>query len=445
MSEKKIQLYPFPRTQPRSEVFEVRLDGAPAEVLHTATCDFVLFSYDPSLGPVEVSVELLAGRSGKAEIRPRKHRLPVEGGAHEFRFELKGNEKLSFEADGCKPLFIWPNEPEVNKPDPEDPKVHYFAGGQIHEVGRFEIGSGETIYLEGGAVVKGCFRAFDAKGVAVRGHGILDGSYYRRERGESTRSIIFGNCEGVTVEDITMINPSTWMCVPAACRQVRIRNLKQIGECVGSDGIDIVGCQDVTIRDCFLRNNDDCVVVKAHLLGRNKTGPDNVDGRVDPKDILVEDCVFLNDRAGNAIEIGHELSVDRVSDITFRDIDILSVHGHGAAFSIHAFDRSSVEDIVFEEIRVEHCYDKFIDFRVSKSRYSSDQEPGRIRRITLRNVDWEVDPVNLGYTVSIISGWDEEHQAEDIFFENVSFSGRKVKSLNEFEFHSRFARNFHLK
>jgi hypothetical protein len=155
----------------------------------------------------------------------------------------------------------------------------------------------------------------------------------------------------------------------------------------------------------------------------------------------VENCTFLNAEAGNALEIGHELTVDHVEDVTFRNIDICSVHGCGAVFSLHNNDRAQIRRVLFEDIRIEHCWDKFIDFRVSRSRYSTDETRGSIRDITLRNINWLQSPINVGYTVSIIGGWSSENTIEDIKIENLCLNGKPIRHIDELEITMRYTNN----
>jgi len=79
---------------------------------------------------------------------------------------------------------------------------------------------------------------------------------------------------------------------------------------------------------------------------------------------------------GQAMEIGHELRTASVRDIRFRDCDVLAVHGHGGVFGIHNADRATVSDVLYENIRVEHHYEKLVDFRIVKSRWSKDDQRG---------------------------------------------------------------------
>jgi polygalacturonase len=438
-----IQTFQHPKSCALSHNFELEVAGHSIEVLETGVADFANFVYDVNEGPAEVVITSNLPIKN-FNIRPLQKNIAGKIQGNSLKFTLHAAEKLCIEINNGRPLYLWANPPELDVPAPNDPKVHYFKAGQVYEFENLGMQSGETIYIEGGAVLKGRIHVKNANDITIRGYGIFDGSYYKRERGDHIPSILLEKCNNVVVRDITMIYPSGWMLVPAACEDVEIFNLKQIGEVVSSDGIDILGSKRVHIHHCFLNNNDDCVVVKAFFLGSKNSTATNVDGRVSPEDILVENCTLANAPAGNAMEIGHELSVETVSNVIFRNIDVLSVHGQGAVFSIHNNDRALIKDILFEDIRIEHCWDKFIDFRISLSRYSTDEERGSIRNVTLRNINWHRPDINLGYTISMIGGWDENHTIENIFFENVCINGKPIQHLNELEICTRHAKNIQL-
>lgn len=440
-----ITTFTHPRICTFAHEIELWVDGKAVEVLRTDAADFANFIYDPADGPVEVKVNYRDRIPVDAvDIRPQARSLQAEILGTCFIFELDRPEKLSLEIPGRSPLFFWANPPETDRPDPEDPNVLWFKGGQVYEAGRFNIEQGQTLYIEGGAVVRGFVRADSVNNVTLRGHGILDGGYYLHGGREFHHLARFFNCKGITVRDLTMIRPSGWMLVPVASEDVEIFNLKQIGEVVSSDGIDVVGSSRVHIHDCFLRNNDDCVVVKAFIVGIKNSNPDPCDGRENVEDVLVENCTFLNARAGNAMEVGHELNVEYVRNVTFRNIDVLSVQGQGAVFSIHNYAQALVENITFEDIRIEHCYDKFIDFRISTSRFSVGDITGRIRNVTLKNIQWFRTPSNAGYTVSMIGGWSKEADIQEITFENICIDGRTISSLDELEITTRYASGLRL-
>ncbi|MGF1452406.1 MAG: hypothetical protein ACFB21_10080, partial [Opitutales bacterium] len=219
----------------------------------------------------------------------------------------------------------------------------------------------------------------------------------------------------------------------------RVRRLKLAGGVVRSLGFAGVGSSSVVIDDCFLSNNDDCVVIKAFEVGEKNLNQTHVDCREAVEDVSVRRCVFVNGPAGNAMEIGHELSVDHIRNVRFEDIDVVSVHGVGAVFSLHNNDRATVEGVVFENIRVEHCFDKFLDFRISRSRFSTDGERGRIRDVLLRNIYWNYLPFNEGYTISLIGGWSEDNRVENVRIENFYKNDEKITDVDFLEICTRYA------
>jgi polygalacturonase len=224
-----------------------------------------------------------------------------------------------------------------------------------------------------------------------------------------------------------MINPASWMLVFGACDGVTVRGIQQIGEISTSDGIDIVGSSDVLIEDSFFRNNDDCIVLKARDL-RDEPPDATLDWRRDIRNVLVQRCVLLNDYCGNALEIGYETSTEAFRNITFRDCDIIAAHGEGAVFSIHAGDRATISDVLYEDIRVEHFYSKLIDLRIFSFRKVVDAERGQIRRVTLRRIETVFDNYN---TVSLIGGHDAAHTVEDVRIEDFVMGGKKITNADE--------------
>lgn len=415
-------------------------------MLFTGVADFCIAALEPDDLPLQVEVQYLRpGNLSSATIRPQARAIEAETVGSLLRFTLKQPEKLSIDLGaGFKPLYLYAQPLEQAPPSAGERGVVTFPAGQITEVPCLTLQSGQTLYLPGGAVFKGRIHVQDADDIRICGHGILDGSFYLKEPGELVPSILVERGRRILIEDITMVRPTRWMIVPAACRKVAIRNVKQIGEAMSADGIDVLGSSEVSIRDCFLHNNDDCVAVKAFMLGAPIVDKVQVDGRENVESVTVEHCILSNWRCGNAMEIGHELDVDSVRGVTFRDIDVLHVHGFAAVFSLHNYGRALVEDVLYEDIRIEHCYDKLIDFRISKSMYTQGAERGRIRGITLRNITWQRTRYNAGYTCSIISGWDANHRIENVRIENFVLDGKSIQSVDELEIASRHCEGIEL-
>lgn len=421
-----------PESLPRSGVFSLAVNGCAVEVLHTGVADFSVCELEARDWPAEFEVGC-PGPPGAAAVHPASLGVGARVRNGRIAFVLGGPQKLSVAVPGLKPLYIFAGRAGANRPPEGARDVVELEPGRIHEIAPASLEDGQTLHIPFGAVLRGRIHVRGKRGVRICGHGIFEGP----AGGPATPSILLERCVDVAVEGLAMVRPRSWMLVPAACRNVVVRDLRQIGEVVSSDGIDILGSSDVLVEDCFLHNNDDCVAVKAFLLGAKNVEGVQVDARENIANVLVRRCVMANWHCGNAMEIGHELSVDSVRNIRFEDIDVLHVHGTGAVFAIHNFDRALVEDVVFENIRIEHCYDRLVDIRISESRFSTDRERGTIRNVKLRDIHWNRTAPNLGYTVSMVGGHDSAHRVEGVEIGPVYINGRRVSDPDELEIHTR--------
>ncbi|MFW6255632.1 MAG: hypothetical protein ACOC54_02330, partial [Candidatus Sumerlaeota bacterium] len=127
--------------------------------------------------------------------------------------------------------------------------------------------------------------------------------------------------------------------------------------------------------------------------------------------------------------------------ITFRDIDVLCAHGHGAVFSINNADCATISDVLYEDIRVEHHYAQLIGFRVIRSRWSKQQKRGYIRDIHLKNIRIAYSDLNEGYTLSVIGGFNEAHSVENVTLEDISINDRKIMDANDLDLYMRNTKN----
>jgi len=415
-----ISTYTYSPSCPSSPTYCLAAEGRAQFVYHTAVADFAAFGTE---GPVRVEVTLPDG-AGAATVHPLSRGIPAERDGNILRFSLPGPGSYLVQPEGLPPLFLYINLLDLNLPPASD-SVLRIPAGTVAEVGHLTLSSGQTLCIEPGAVVRGTIRASNAHNVTICGGGIIDGGCVGAPPdGPRARLVVMEGCQNVTIRDVILIQPEVWMLVIGACRDVHISNLREIGQVVSSDGIDIIGSQNVLIENCCLRNNDDCIVIKS-APGNSPAG---VDWSGDVENVTVRGCILWNAEAGNALEIGHELRAERIRNIHFDDMDIICVHGSGAPFSIHNGDRALVENIVCQNIRVEHHYDKLIDFRIMRTRFNQDEERGQVRNVILRNIEVTEGIFNPGYTISVIGGWDAQHTIEGMHFENFRLGGRRVKS-----------------
>lgn len=426
--------YNYPRISPKSTDYKVWVNGKEVFVYNTSAAPFAAFS---CRGTVNIKIQM-PNASENVTISPYRNGIkPVVDGKY-VTFELSKPMSVVLKIDNFPQLFIYANPIKANPVQQGDSTVRYFKGGQVYEVGKMKIKDNETLYIEGGAIVRGCIMASGAKNVHITGYGILDGSYYRKGIDEQ-KSILLANCKNSIIEDIIMIEPSSWMIVLGGCQNVMVKNVKELGAVSSSDGLDIVGSKSIKVENCCFRNGDDCIAIKA--LDMNKYG----NFSQDVVDVEVSGCSLLSYNGAGAFEIGHELRTSKVTNVRYHDCDILGVHGFGSAFGIHNSDSAIISNISYENINVEHYYDKLIDMRIIKSRYSHDQQRGKAHDIYFKNINISVSPANPGYSVSLIGGYDAEHKIKNVVFDNFRLNNVKVVNADQLDLFTKQAADIKFK
>lgn len=371
-TELQVIPYPFPQDLPVSSRFSVTVDRQPVFTHAAEVADFAMFAIR---GPVQVRIACEQPVTS-AVVRPLSRKIVPQWEAKSVRFTVDGPGPLSMEINGqIRPaLLLFIDPPEDLPPPPDAAKIVRFAGGQLHEAGEIRLANDQTLYLEPGAVVRGTVRAVGANRIRILGRGIFDA----RPRTTKTQFLDFRDCSQVELQDVLVLGSYGWTIVPWNCRDVRLTNVKVFSWRDNDDGLDICSSRNVTVDRCFFRTKDDCIAIKAPRKeyfpaksvekSSSSAGPDS---HFDVEDVVVQRSVFWNAEWGNALEIGFELLTPHVRNIVWRDCDIIRVET-GAVFSIHNGDSAAVDDVRFENIRVEDARDKLVDFRVGLSIYSQD-------------------------------------------------------------------------
>ena len=365
---------------------------------------------------------------------------------------------VEFNDDLVRVVHLFPYAADRDIPRPATPNVRYFGPG-LHEPGLIDLRDGETLYLAPGAWVRGNVRSIGTNNVTIRGRGILDGTdvggpgVVGPGRAGLSNLIYLERTTGARLEGITLFNShGAWTVYMTGTTGTRVDGLRILNPSVdyGDDGFDIVSSSDVRVENVFVRTNDDCVVVK------------NL-GDVDTHDITVRHCVLWNmPTGGNGLEIGFETRNRPIHHIRFEDIDLIHVE-RGSAISIHNGDAAVVEDVVFDNIRVEDARRKLIDFAVVYAQYGADrpasdeenarrldrggtwdgmityspaEKPerakfrGHIRNIRVSNLH----VVDGALPYSAIAGFDEGHAVENVVIEGLQYLGRPILSAYEGKF-----------
>ena len=405
-----------------SKFYRVWFNEVEAIVYNCSVGNYALFSAG---GPVHVEVEILFPFE-KVKIRPLSCGIKFYIKGRKVIFDIDEPRKLSFEVDDeiKNPLFLFINPAEKHIPDMNDSSVIFFEPGKVYEAGLIRLKKGETVYIGQDAVVFGSIASDDCDDIKILGRGILDGSRWPRE-GElkELRMIQLINCKNVFIEGITVLNGPVWHVVPVGCQDVLIHNINIITYTFGGDGIDLVGCKNVEVDNAFIRSRDDCIAIKASNYRGRIEGTSNVEK------IRIQNSVFWNADLGNALEIGFETRCDEMKDIAFTNCDIIrcEYEGYmsGATLSIHNGDRAFIHDVKFENIRVEDSRQKLIDVKVLHAQYSIDEERGQVKDITFEGIRIVDGP----FPVSIIRGFDANHQVENILVKDLYAYGRKINNF----------------
>ena len=467
--------YRFPADFPVSAAYSATVAGEGVPALKTERGAFLSFGMR---GPVEVVLRL-AKAPGGVVIRPLSAGIKAQIEGDTCRFLLPRPMNLSVEVDGNldDPLFVFANPELANPPDRNDPKVRYFEAGRIHDAGEILLGDGETLYLEGGAVVRAVVRARGARNVSVRGAGILDASQRKRK----INMLVLRECRDALLENFILLDPLGWSIHLSGSENIRISNTRVIGWRANSDGLDTEHSSKVRVDGCFWRTNDDCIAIKA-IYPPGVTGipfeeminPETLGGHQVPRiegdlmgDVDISNCVLWNDSGGQGFEIGFELRVDTIRGIRFRDSDIIHVVS-GGAFTIHNGDRARIEDLLIENVRIEDT-DRLLDFHVGLSIYSDDCPPayrrsnaarkpvpaehrparannpfqwfvpappdlarfesnrGQVRNVVIRNVT----VARIPRSDSILNGYSEARRLEGILIEGLEIEGKAITSAEE--------------
>jgi polygalacturonase len=411
--------------------FEVIINGEKAFVHHTSCAAYVNFSFS---GVASISV-VFGGKIYDYKIRPVRANITSNVYRNQLQFEINRPLKLSVEFNNNikRPLFIFANPIEKNVPNRKDPNVMFFAKDSVYEMGTVVLKSNQTVYIEGGAVVKGSFLVNNASNVKITGRGILDNSHYMR--GEA-RPIEINQSKNVTIEGIIINESKHWSCGSYASENVTYNNLKIVSDNDWDDGIDIVGSQNIKVQDCFIRTKDDCIAVKSGIGYFTK-----FDNGFNVKDIVVENSVLWNGVWGNALEIGFETRCDSIDDVTFKNIDIIHTEGPEGTFTIHNGDRAVVSKVLYENIHVEDARGLLIDFKILNSRYSKDKERGKIRNVLFRNITVEGDQ----FPSSVMIGFDEQHNIDGVTLEKFSIHGKKIKRTYDAILTDKYTQNLSFK
>lgn len=440
--------YPTPPGIEPSTDYAVSADGQAVFVHRTPAFSFATFAIT---GKARIAVRVNRPIK-RAIVRPLSLGIAAveKSGTLSFTLDHPCNIAIEVDEDLRRPLFLFANAPDPKAPHASSRQVRYFAGGKVHEAGRITLGDGDTLYIAGGAIVRGDVRATGARGIHICGPGILDAS----QRTRQSKLIELDACKNVELRDLIVLGSTGWSVVPHRCEDVIASNVKVLSWRDNDDGFDPDSSRRVRIEDCFFRTKDDCIAVKAHAApeGQKHALPPDA---FNTEDITVTRSTFWSSDWGHALTVGFAVGAPVIRNVVIRDCDIIKKE-RGPAMSIDNHDLGHVENVRFESIRVEDGCDKLLELKVAFSEYSADcprdyfrnnpdRKPhegdewerinrekatttrGSIQGIVFKNIRIGGDRV----PASNIRGFSFRNEISDVLIQDVQFQGRALVSPDE--------------
>lgn len=423
-----VTTYPAPPGEAVAGDYTVTVSGKPVDVYAAQTQhfdgDYCFASFDFS-GEVEIRVTSELPLDN-AVIQPASSAVQVkQKGSKEMTLAAGAPFRISIERNGrIKPLLLFGNAEETDAPQPGDPNVVYFPPG-VHRPGKVTLTDNQTLYLAGGAIVKGCVLA-QGENITIRGRGMLAGEESPRFKGPGRFLLDCRDCKDVTIRDITFRNPWSWTFVTWNCDGVVIDNVKICGSrMLNDDALDLVNTQNAVVRNCFFRTQDDSIAIK----GRATTG-------LPCENILIEDCAFWTDVA-NIFRIGYECETPGMRNITARNINVLhySPYREPTEYWAHAIiwlqpnQDMMMEDCHFENIRVRSSGQDMVVLMAKPMRCSygsfKNPEPGTLRNCSFKNIAVHGEQGDFRGLLYLL-GDSEKHDVSGMVFEGITYFGRPV-------------------
>ena len=415
----EIWTYPSPGEEFRSTKYEVIIhqgadtqpsftyqDRNPDEKLAKRMTDFNHFTTFSFEGPVQIEVRLLKSAAKDSEVRPLSAGITPIVKDRSIGFTIEKPGKFWIKVPGMEehPLFIFADPPETDIPNRNSRDVLWFEGGKVHDIGgKFQLESGQTVYIEGGAYVKGTITGRNLKDVRICGRGILSGIDFPRKPGPQSipwNMLQFDGSGDQTVEGITIIQPPHFLILSRG--KITTTNVKIMGWYHQTDGWG--GGDGSIIQDSFIKANDDIVkLYNENQIARRLTVWQQMNGApfqlgwggARAKNCLAEDITIIRN------EISRK--PDTPSNTAF-----LNLKGQSA--------NDKVEKLTLRNIRVEDDLLYLIGF---------EKLSGTISDITIENIEVLGEIRGPSYILTKGKG-----KCSDITIENFRVAGKPINKLD---------------
>ena len=257
----------------------------------------------------------------------------------------------------------------------------------------------------------------DLDQVAITGQGTIDGNGASFENNGPYKMrpylIRIINCRKVQVRDVSIINSPMWVQHYLACEDVSISGIT-VKSRVNSnnDGIDIDGCDNVRISNCFIFSGDDGIVLKSTL---DKPC----------KNVTITNCTISSDC--NAFKLGTETN-GGFQNITFSNCTIYDTRLAG--ITLQMVDGGTMDRVAISNVTMNNVSSAIFIRLGNRARPYAEQLPkigmGRLTHVIIDNIQ----ATNVGKVGCSITGLPGS-MVEDITLKNIclTFEGGGTEDL----------------
>lgn len=449
-------LYEGPKPVPASETAKMKVDGHDLFVYDTAVnnshkwvnnykpplskAPITSFDFDGAPVTMEITVE---GQTdlGDVVVRPLSSGIQpkVEGNVITFSIEKPNVYTVEWGGSAMNAMYVFANAIDYDAPTQSTDTVKYIGPG-AWTMDAMVLKSGMEVYISGGAIVQGIVVGSKVSDVTLRGHGWIDGSNndsWMLTRRTAYVPIALSGCQNVTIQGIAMLDPNAWCLNLYECSDVTVDGVKILTARPNGDGITIQSCQDILVKDSFVRSWDDSLVVKNYS---------SVKG-TDSARVTFDNCQVWTDLA-QSMEIGYETNKGGklkpvIQDITFRNITVLHSF-HKPVMSIHNADDANISGIRYENITVEDASmgkgdaednAQLIDITIGSSSWSSTTKRGTVDDVVFDGIhvlygDDTIDFREGNLCPIRMMGADEEHKVTNVTVKGLEIMGKPVTQEN---------------
>ncbi len=449
-------LYEGPKPVPASQTAQMKVDGHELFVYDTAVNNTHSWvnNYSPTLSsapitsfdfdgaPVRMEITV-PGKTdlGEVVVRPLSRGFvpKVEGNVITFPITEPNVYTVEWGGSAMNAMYVFANAIDYDAPTQSTDTVKYIGPG-AWTVDAMVLKSGMNVYISGGAIVRGIVVGDKVNDVTLRGHGWLDGSDHKSwmlEKRTAYVPVNLNRCQNVTIQGIAMLNPNAWCLNLFECSNVSVDGVKIITARPNGDGITIQSCQDVLVRNSFVRSWDDSLVVKNYSSVKGS----------DSARITFDNCQVWTDLA-QSMEIGYETNKGGklkpvIQDITFRNITVLHSF-HKPVMSIHNADNAKISGIRYENITVEDASmgkgdagsnAQLIDITIASSSWSSTTKRGTVDDVVFDGIqvlygDDSIDFREGNLCPLRMMGADAEHMVSNVTVKDLVVEGNAITDEN---------------